>query len=138
MYKSEEEATEEGWKTLTKKEEKAIKDWEEKCQESADLMTPTISLGIQLKLTEAEFSNGFLILSKLRIELQPSTSLEFIRLSKEYYTLQFESFKSIPEYLTRIKILEEKINATKVVLDTNNRTILYLSISLPQEYQYLI
>ena len=125
-------------KVLTKKEEKAIKEWEEKCQESADLMTPTISPGVQLKLTEAEFNNGYLMLTKLRIELQPSGDSEFMRLSKEYYTLQFKLFKTISEYLTRIKILEEKIDATKVILDTNNRTILCLSMSLPQEYQYLI
>jgi len=35
------------------------------------------------------------------------------------------------EYLTYIKILEEQIDAIKVTLDTNNRTILYLSMSLP-------
>ena len=42
------------------------------------------------------------------------------------------------DYLTHIKILEEKIDATKITLDADNRTILYLSISLPQEYQYLV
>ena len=136
VYKSESEeaaTTEEGQpeRTLTKKEEKAIKDWEDKCQESADLMTPTISPGIQLLLTEAEFNNGFLVLTKLRIELQPGGNSEFMRLSKEYYTLQFKSFKSVPEYLTRIKVLEEKIDSTKITLDLNNRTVLCLSISLP-------
>lgn len=124
-------------KEITEKEQKAMKDWEGKCQDSADLMTPTISPGVQLKLTEADFNDGYLMLTKLRIELQPSGDSEFLRLSKEYYTLQFKSSKSISEYLTRIKILEEKIDATKVVLNTNNRTILCLSMSLPQEYQYL-
>ena len=140
VYESEEQATtEEGQeKTLTKKEEKAIKEWEEKCQESADIMTPTISPGMQLKLSEPDYNNGYLMLVKLRIELQPGGDSEFIRLSKEYYTLQFKTFKSVPEYLTRIKVLEEKIDATKVVLDTNSRTILCLSMSLPQEYQYLV
>ena len=94
-------------------------------------MIPTISPGVQLKLTEVEFNDGFLMLTKLRIELQPLGSSEFIRLSKEYYTLQFKAFKLISEYLTRIKVLEEKIDATKMVLDTNNRTILCLSTSLP-------
>ena len=143
VYKSESEdaaTTEESQpeRTLSRREERAIKEWEDKCQEAADLMTPTISPGIQLILSEAEFNNDFLMLTKLRIELQPGGNSEFMRLSKEYYTLQFKSFKSIPEYLTRIKVLEEKIDSTKVVLDTNNRTILCLSMSLPQEYQYLI
>ncbi|KAF6231597.1 hypothetical protein HO173_010129 [Letharia columbiana] len=123
---------------ITKKQEKAMKDWEEKSQEAADLMTPTISPGVQQKLTEAEFNDGYLMLTRLRTILQPTGFSEFMRLSKEYYTLQFKAFKTIPEYLTHIKVLEEKIDATKVTLDTNNRTILCLSISLPQEYQYLI
>ncbi|KAF6238752.1 hypothetical protein HO173_003259 [Letharia columbiana] len=123
---------------IIKKHEKAMKDWEEKSQEAADLMTPTISPGVQQKLTEAEFNDGYLMLTRLRTILQPTGFSEFMRLSKEYYTLQFKAFKTIPEYLTHIKVLEEKIDATKVTLDTNNRTILCLSISLPQEYQYLI
>ena len=121
-----------------KKRQKALKEWEENTQQAADLMTPTISCTFKPRLTEAEFNNGFLMLTKLRLELQPSGSSEFIRLSKEYYTLQFKSFKLMSECLTRIKVLEEKIDATKVVLDTNNRTILYLSMLLPQEYQYLV
>ena len=42
------------------------------------------------------------------------------------------------EYFTHIKILEEKIDVTKITLDADNRTILCLSMSLPQEYQYLV
>ena len=101
-------------------------------------MTPTISPGIQQKLTESEFNDGYLMLTRLRILLQPTRSSEFMRLSKEYYILQFKGFKTVSEYLTHIKILEEKIDATKVVLNKDNRTILCLSISLPQKYQYLI
>ncbi len=123
---------------ITKKEEKAIKQWEEKSQDAADLMTPTISPGIQLLLTDEEFNDGFLMLSRLRTKLQPTGSSEFMRLSKEYYTIQFKSFKSVPQYLTHIKVLEEKIDNTKVVLNTDNRTILCLAMSLPQEFQYLV
>lgn len=122
----------------TKKEQKEAKDWEIKTQEAADLMTPLISPGVQLKLTEAEFNDGYLMLTSLRKLLQPQGSSEFMRLSKEYYTLQFKTFKTVPEYLTHIKVLEEKIDSTKVILDTDNRTILCLSMSLPQEYQYLV
>ena len=112
--------------------------WEEKAQESADLMTPTISSGVKQRLTEAEFNNGYLMLSRLRELLQPTGSSEFMRLSKEYYTLRFASFKTVSEYLTHIKVLEERIDSTKIVLNNDNRTILCLSMSLPQEYQYLV
>ena len=124
--------------SITKQEQKAIKDWEEKSQESADIMTLTISPGVQQKLTESEFNDGYLMLTRLRTLLQPTGPSEFMRLSKEYYTLQFKAFKTVSEYLTKIKTLEEKIDASKVILDANNRTILCLSMSLPQEYQYLV
>ena len=140
LYTSDDTTTPEDGKTpqILKKEQKAMKDWEGKSQEAADLMTPTISRTVKRKLTEIEFNDGYLMFTRLRTLLQPSGSSELIRLSKEYYSIQFKSFKSMPEYLTHIKILEERIDATKVTLDTNNRTILCLSMSLPQEYQYLI
>ena len=53
-----------------------------------------------------------------------------MRLFKEYYILNFKEFKIILEYLTYIKVLEKKIDVTKITLDTNNRTILYLSMLL--------
>ncbi len=53
-----------------------------------------------------------------------------MRLLKKYYTLQFKAFKTISEYLTHIKVLEKKIDVIKITFDTNNRTILYLFMSL--------
>lgn len=61
-----------------------------------------------------------------------------MRISKECYTLNIKDFKSVSQNLAHIKVLEEKIDATKVTLDTNSRTILCLSMSLPPEYQYLV
>ena len=77
--------------TATKKEQKAIKEWEEKAQEAADIMTPTISRVVKRKLTELEFNDGYLMLSRLQVLLQPSGSSEFMRLSKEYYSLQYKA-----------------------------------------------
>ena len=136
-----EEVSEEGKplsEAATKKAEKTQRQWEEKAQEAADLMTPTISPGVQQKLTEADFNDGYLMLISLKVHCQPTGSSEFMRLSKEYYTLQFKAFKSVSEYLTHIKVLEERIDATKVTLNADNRTILCLMMSLPQEYQYLV
>lgn len=93
---------------ITKKQEKAMKDWEEKSQEVTDLMTLTISPGIQQKLTEAEFNNGYLMLTRLRIILQPTGSFEFMRLSKEYYTLQFKVFKINPSILLTSRFSKRK------------------------------
>ena len=87
--------------------------WEEKAQEAADIMTPTISSGVKRRLTEAEFNDGYLMLTRLRELLQPTGSSEFMRLSKEYYTLRFKSFKTVAEYLTHIKVLEGRIDLTQ-------------------------
>lgn len=59
--------------------------WEEKAQEAADIMTPTISSGIKRRLTEAEFDNGYLMLSRLRESIQPTGSSEFINSNNYHY-----------------------------------------------------
>lgn len=78
---------------ITKKRDKEYTKWEEKCQQAADLMIPSVSPSIQLKLTVGEFSDG--------------------------------------------DVLEEQINATKITVSTDNRTLLCLCMSLPPQYQYL-
>ena len=75
-------------------------------------MTSTISLEVKQRLIEVEFNDDFLMLRHLRELLQLTRLSEFMRLSKEYYTLRFKLFKFVTEYLTQIKILEEKIDAT--------------------------
>ena len=75
-------------------------------------MTPTISSKVKQRLIEAEFNNSFLMLRHLRELLQSTRLSKFMRLLKKYYILRFKSFKTITKYLTRIKILEEKIDTT--------------------------
>ena len=74
--------------------------------------------------------NNFLILRYLRELLQFTGLSEFIRLLKKYYILRFKSFKTITKYLTQIKILEKKIDITQVILNNDNRIVLYLSVLL--------
>jgi len=42
-------------------------------------------------------------------------------LTKEYYTLLSADFKSTGDMLTHIKLLEERIDATQVTLDSDKR-----------------
>lgn len=70
-------------------------------------MTPTISPTVKRKLTEEEFNNGYLIISRLTSLLAPKGDAQSMRLTREYYTLSANTFKDIPEFLTRIKVLEE-------------------------------
>ena len=124
---TEQEESTETTTPLTKKQ----KEWLEKAQDAADVMTPTISPIIKEWLSEEEFNNGYLMLSRLKARLRPDSESEFMRLSKEYFTLTYDEFGSMAEYLTHIKVLEERIDTTKVVLEGDKRTILCLDMSLP-------
>ena len=68
---------------------------------------------------------------------RPQGDGEFIRLTKEYYTLEYVKFEIVTEYLTHIKSLKERIQAINVILTPDKQTILYLSILLPEHLQYL-
>ncbi len=61
------------------------------------------------------------MLRHLETLLQPSTDAEFMPLTKEYYTLLSADFKSTGDMLTHIKLLEERIDATQVTLDSDKR-----------------
>ncbi len=118
--------------TATKKR----KDWQEKAEEAADTITPTISPAIKKKLKEAEFNDGYSMLQRLSTLLQPAGDAQFMRLTKEYYTLDIKEFKSITEFLDHVKVLEERIDATKVKLDDDKRTLLCLIMALSEDQDY--
>jgi len=115
---------------------KKRKEWVEKAEEAADLMTPTITPAVKKKLTEVEFNDGQKMLARLSTILQPATDLQFMRLTKEYYTLNWNDFKSAAAFLDHVKVLEERIDATKVELTPDKRTILCLTMALPEAYRY--
>ena len=112
--------------------------WEESTQEAADNMTPTISPAVKQKLGEAEFNDGYVMLTKITALYQSKGEAEFMRLTKEYYTIDYHKFGSMSEYLTHIKLLEERIRSTKVTLDDDKQTLICLTLSLPEHLQYLI
>lgn len=111
-------------------------DWEEKTIEAADLMTPTITAPIQLKLTEDEFNDGYKMYKRLKELLQPSGEIQFMRLTREYYTLNYRSYKDMYEFLDHVKSLEEQIDATNVEMTPDNRTLLCLTMALWNESRY--
>ncbi len=114
------------------------KENQEKVEQAADAMTPTISVDVKQKLIEEDFNDGYKMLRHLEALLKPSTDAEFMRLTKEYYTLSSIDFKSTEDMLTHIKLLEERIDATKVTLDSDKRTILCLMMCLPEQYRSLM
>ena len=109
-----------------------------KYEEAADVMILTISSSIMQQLTDSELNDGHKLLQRIKALLQPTGEIQFMRLSKELYTLQFKNFKTIDDFLTRIKTLEEQIDAIKVKLERDKRTLLVLSMALPAQYRSLI
>lgn len=111
-------------------------DWEEKSIEAADLMTPTITGPIQVKLTEDEFNDGYKMYKRLKELLQPSGEIQFMRLSREYFTLNYRSHKDIHDFLDHVKSLEGQIDATNVEMTPDKRTLLCLTMALWNESRY--
>jgi hypothetical protein len=108
----------------------------EQHQEAADFMTPTITPTIKRKLAESDFNDGYLMLKKLQSLLSPTTEFTFFRSCQELFSLR--QGNSVDEFLTQIKTLNEQINATKVELSTEKRTLLALMMGLSDEYRSLV
>lgn len=77
-------------------------------------MTPTIRAPIPAKLTEDEFNNGYKTYRRLKELLQPLGESQFMRLTREYHTLNYRNYKDMSEFLDHDKSLEEQIDATYV------------------------
>ncbi|KAI9721750.1 MAG: hypothetical protein M1812_002085 [Candelaria pacifica] len=108
-----------------------------KWEEAADYLTPTISSAIKKKLSEEESNNGYKMLQKLAELLQPGGATQFMRLTREYYSLRYDESESISAFLTKVKILEERIDATNITMDHDKRALLCLTMSLPTKYRSL-
>jgi hypothetical protein len=99
-------------------------------------MTPTITSTIQQKLSESEFNDGFLMLKKLKSLLSPVTEFTFFRSCQELFSLR--QGNSVDDFLTQVKVLNEQIDETKVVLTTEKRTLLALMMGLSEDYRSLV
>ena len=63
-------------------------------------MTLTISGPVKAKLTAAAFDNGFIMWQQLVALYAPKGDAEFIRLIREYYTIRYDDFYLMTDYLT--------------------------------------
>ncbi len=114
----------------------ALAKWKESSTDAADVITPTVSGPAKKKVQTNAFDCGFTMMTELATIYAPKGDAEFMRLTREYYSLRFEEFDSMTHYLTHIKTLEERIRNTNVVLDDDKRTLVCLGMTLPEEYQY--
>jgi hypothetical protein len=97
---------------------------------TADRMTLTITNGIKQKLRAKKFNDDYVMLNRLTALLQPTGETQFLRLTRELYTLQYSDFKDVSEFLTRVKVLEEQVATTKVEMTNDKRTLLTLTMAL--------
>ena len=101
-------------------------------------MTPTLSAEIKRKLTEKNFNNRYKMLTKLSHLLQLDEDAQFMCLIHEYYTLWFDDNEFLSDFLTHVKILEERIDLINVQMNNDKWTLLCLSMSLSVRYHSLI
>lgn len=116
----------------------ALGKWNEFCQDAVDEMTLTISDIVKAKLQADAYDNGFLMMTQLANLYASKGDAEFMRLTREYYSLRFEDFDSMTSYLTQIKTLEERIRNTQMTLDDDKQTLLCLGMTLSEHLQYFI
>lgn len=55
---------------------------------------------------------------------------QFMWLTQKYYTLSYQNFGNILEFLNYIKLFEEQINVTKVTMTPNKQILLWLMMAL--------
>ena len=64
--------------------------------------------------------------------------VEFMRLTREYYSFRYEDFDFMIYYFTHVKILEERIRGIQMILDDDKQIFLCFGIIFPEEFQYFI
>ena len=111
--------------------------WAENAMRAADEMTPRIAWEVKQMLEEFHYDDGYLMLKKLEELLQPITDAQFMRLTKEFYSLKAADFSSMSEFLAHVKVLNGKIIATKVRLTEDKQLILGMMMALPEAYSEL-
>jgi len=107
-----------------------------KYQKAADILTPTISETVQEQLTDTEFNNAHLMLEKLKARYAPISEQTFIQAMQELLALSPRQFATYEEWMTRIKVLNERIDATQITFDSDKRTLLVMMIGLQGETHY--
>jgi len=108
--------------------------------DSADMITHHISGGVKAKLAASVFDDGYLMLSAISGLIIPATEQTFYAASQELFSLRlgYDNAENLDSFLTRIKILNEKIEATKIEFTADKRTLLVLMLGLSDPYESLV
>jgi hypothetical protein len=85
---------------------------------------------IKHKLRAKKFNDDYVMLNRLTALLQFIDETQFLRLTRELYTLQYSDFKDVSEFLTRVKMLKKQVAITKIEMTNDKRTLLILTMIL--------
>ena len=103
--------------------------------QTTDEMTSRISLKIKQIFETFHYDNDYLMLKKLYQLLQFVENAQFMRFTKEFYSLKMNNFKNMSEFLIHIKILMKKINVTKMSFIQNKQLIICIMIIINVRYE---
>ncbi len=93
-------------------------------------MTLTITVSIKVNIIEVEFNFGCKIYRGFKKLLQHKDEEQFMQLTQKYYTFTSKNLTNIMEFLDYMKLLEEKMNAAKVIMTENEQSLLFLRMNL--------
>ncbi len=110
--------------------EKSTEKEKEAHTDAADLLTPLLTDRAKNRFTEEEFDDGYLMLLKIRSLFLPESDAAFMRYSRELYSLTLQECHNVDDWITKIKTLGERIDATKIKLTPEKRTLLVIIMGL--------
>ena len=111
--------------------------WVEIFEKAVDVMISIINESIKQKFNEIEFNCDYVMLLKIIFLLQSIDDVEYMRLTKKYYTFKYEFFNSMFDYFTHIKLLKKRMRITKTTFIDDKQIFLCLIMSLFENFQYL-
>lgn len=106
--------------------------------DAADQITHHITEGAKAKLERAVFDDGYLMLNAIKRIITLATEQTFFASSQELFSLRYDNAGTLDSFLIRIKILNERIESTKIEFTADKRTLLVLMLSLPDKYKPLV
>ena len=88
------------------------------------------------KLKNEHFNNSYKMLLKIKEELKLIDDAQFMKFTKNYYSLNIKDFKNMSKFLNKIKKLKKQIDVTKVKLIDDKRTIICFMMTLTHDKNY--
>ena len=96
-------------------------------------MTFTIDTKMKNKFKNEHFNNNYKMLLKIKKELKLIDDAQFMKFTKNYYSLNIKNFKNISKFLNKIKKLKKQIDVTKINFIVDKRTIICFMITLTHD-----